>query len=85
MRRDEDDCISGREFRRWRHERELELDADVFGVDPPKPAPAIEPCRTTEPLTTPAQLGSHFAGRARAAGCEDAYDNEIEARYGKGW
>jgi len=45
----------------------------------------VDPCRVPEELTTPAQLGSHYAGRARAAGCEDAYDNEIEARYGKGW
>jgi hypothetical protein len=45
----------------------------------------VEPCRAPEELTTPAKLGSHYAGRARAAGCEDAYDNEIEARYGKGW
>jgi hypothetical protein len=37
------------------------------------------------PLTTPAQLGSHYAGRARAAGCEDEYDNAMEAKYGKGW
>jgi hypothetical protein len=44
-----------------------------------------EPCRVPEELTTPAKLGSHYAGRARAAGCEDAYDNEIEALYGKGW
>jgi hypothetical protein len=45
----------------------------------------IEPCRAPEPLTTPAQLGSHNAGAARKAGCSDEYDNAIEAKYGKGW
>jgi hypothetical protein len=45
----------------------------------------VEPCVAPSPLTTPAQLGSHYAGRARAAGCEDEYDNAMEARYGKGW
>jgi hypothetical protein len=85
MSRDEDDCVGGCEFRRWRHQRELELDDQVYGVDPPKLAPVIEPCAVPEPLTTPAKLGSHYAGRARAAGCEDAYDNAMEAKYGKGW
>jgi hypothetical protein len=46
---------------------------------------AFEPCRAPEPLTTPAQLGSHNAGAARKAGCSDEYDNAIEAKYGKGW
>jgi hypothetical protein len=45
--------------------------------------PVIEPCRVPDELRTLATLG--LAQRARAAGCEDAYDNEIEARYGKGW
>jgi len=37
------------------------------------------------PLTTPAKPGNYFAAAARKAGCEDAYDNAMEARYGKGW
>ena len=45
----------------------------------------VEPCRPVAPLTTPAQLGSHNAGAARKAGCEDAYDNAMQARYGDGW
>jgi hypothetical protein len=43
----------------------------------------LEPCRIPGELRTPATLG--LAGRARAAGCEDAYDNAMEARYGEGW
>lgn len=43
----------------------------------------LEPCRIPDELRTPATLG--MAGRARAAGCEDAYDNALEARYGEGW
>jgi hypothetical protein len=82
---DDRDHYEGAEFRHWRQQREIELDDQVYGVNPPKPAPVLEPCRVPPPLTTPAQLGSHYAGRARAAGCEDEYDNAIEARYGKGW
>jgi len=82
---DDREHYEGAEFRYWRQQREIELDDQVYGVDPPKPAPVIEPCRPTEPLTTPAKPGSYFAAAARKAGCEDAYDNEIEARYGKGW
>jgi hypothetical protein len=44
-----------------------------------------EPCRPTEPLTTPAKLGSHFAAAARKNGCEDEYDNAMEAKFGPGW
>jgi hypothetical protein len=47
--------------------------------------PVVEPCRSAEPLTTPAKPGSHNATAARRAGCEDAYDNAMEARYGEGW
>ena len=43
----------------------------------------LEPCRVPDELRTPATLG--LAQRARAVGCEDQYDNAIEARYGKGW
>ena len=45
----------------------------------------VEPCRPVAPLTTPAMPGNHNAGAARKAGCEDAYDNAMQARYGDGW
>jgi hypothetical protein len=45
--------------------------------------PALEPCRIPDELRTPATLG--LIGQARAAGCQDAYDNAMEARYGEGW
>ena len=44
-------------------------------VSPPAP----------EPLVTPALPGSHYAGAARKNGCEDAYDNAMEARFGPGY
>jgi hypothetical protein len=47
--------------------------------------PVVEPCRPVEPLTTPAKPGSHNAGAARKAGCDDEYDNAMQARYGEGW
>jgi hypothetical protein len=47
--------------------------------------PVVEPCRPVEQLTTPAKPGSHNAGAARKAGCEDAYDNAMQSRYGEGW
>ena len=43
----------------------------------------LEPCAIPDELRTPATLG--MAGRARSAGCEDEYDNALEARYGEGW
>ena len=84
MSRDEDDCRGGREFRQWRREKELELDEAVYAHLEQQPF-VVEPCRPPEPLTTPTQLGSHNAAAARKAGCEDEYDNAIEAKYGKGW
>jgi hypothetical protein len=45
----------------------------------------VEPCAVPPPLTTPAKPGNYFAAAARKAGCEDEYDNAMEARYGKGW
>ena len=45
----------------------------------------VEPCRPTQPLTTPARPGGHNAAAARKAGCEDEYDNAIQSRYGDGW
>jgi len=81
---DDEREMSGSEFRQWRRDRELELDEAVYGLPKEQPL-VVEPCRPPEPLTTPARLGSHNAAAARKAGCEDAYDNAIEARYGKGW
>ena len=43
----------------------------------------LEPCAIPDELRTPATLG--LAGRARATGCQDEYDNALEARYGEGW
>jgi hypothetical protein len=80
----DDECMGGREFRQWKRDREIELDDQVYGVAKEE-RPVVEPCRPNEPLTTPAKPGSFYAGRARAAGCEDEYDNAMEARYGKGW
>jgi hypothetical protein len=85
MSRDEEDCMGHGDWREWHRQRELELDEDVFGVPAPKPAPIIEPCAVPPPLATPAKPGNYFAAAARKAGCEDEYDNAMEARYGKGW
>jgi hypothetical protein len=82
---DDREHYDGAEFRHWRQQREIELDDQVYGVPAPKPVPVIEPCRVPPPLTTPAKLGSYFAAAARKAGCEDEYDNAMEAKYGKGW
>ena len=46
---------------------------------------AIAPCRAPTELRTPIRLGSFYAGQALKHGCQDAYDNAIEARYGKGY
>ena len=84
MSHEDDDDMGRGDFRRWRHERELLMDDAVYG-QPKEPTPVVEPCRPNPPLTTPAKLGSHFAAAARKAGCEDEYDNAIEAKYGKGY
>ena len=84
MSHDEDDSRSGAEFRRWRRQRELELDNQVYGV-PAEERPVLEPCRPTEPLTTPALPGDYYAGQAYKHGCEDEYINRMKARYGGEW
>ena len=48
------------------------------------PVVKVEPV-APEPLVTPALPGSHYAGAARKNGCEDAYDNAMEARFGPGY
>jgi hypothetical protein len=80
----EDNCESLGDIRRWRRDREIELD-DIAYSAPKEERVIWEPCRTDKPLTTPAKPGSFHAGQALKEGCQDAYDNEMEARYGEGW
>lgn len=84
MSYEDDDDMGRGDYRRWRRERELLMDDAVYG-QPKETPPVVEPCRPNPPLTTPAKLGSHFAQAAFKAGCEDEYDNAIEAKYGPGW
>jgi hypothetical protein len=84
MSYDDDDCMGSSEIGRWKRDREIELDDQVYGV-PAEERAVVEPCRPTSPLTTPALPGSFYVGRARAAGCDDEYDNEMERRFGAGW
>ena len=84
MSYDEDDSRCGAEFRRWRRQHELELDNQVYGV-PAEERPIVEPCRPTEPRTTPALPGKYSAGQALKNGTEDEYINRMTARYGGEW
>jgi hypothetical protein len=84
MSYEDDDCMSRSEIGRWKRDRENAMDDQVYGV-PAEERAVVEPCRPTAPLTTPALPGSFYAGRARAAGCDDEYDNEMERRFGAGW
>ena len=84
MSYDEDDSRCGAEFRRWRRQHELELDNQVYGV-PAEERPVVEPCRPTEPLTTPALPGNYYSGQALKNGTEDEYINRMTARYGGEW
>ena len=43
----------------------------------------VEPCRINAENTVPVRPG--YAAAARRAGCEDEYDNAMQARYGDGW
>ena len=56
---------------------DISADADTEGD-----VVIFEPCRVTTPCSVPVVPGN--AGAARKAGCEDEYDNEMEARYGEG-
>jgi len=47
------------------------------------PVKPLEPCRVPTPNTVPVRPGN--AAAARRAGCEDEYDNAMQARYGDGW
>ncbi len=72
--------LRDREFR-YRQER-LELEADLSAyADTSDPFSHYEPCRVPTPCTVPAVPGN--AAEARRAGCEDEYDNQMEARYGE--
>jgi hypothetical protein len=84
MSYDDDDCMGSSEIRRWKRDREIELDDQVYGV-PAEERAVVEPCRPTSPLTTPAKPGSFHAGQALKAGCQDEYDNAMEARFGPGY
>jgi hypothetical protein len=54
---------------------DLDTEGDVLFV--------TEPCRVPAPCTVPVVPGN--AAAARRNGCEDAYDNDMEARYGEGF
>jgi hypothetical protein len=49
------------------------------------PIKPVEPCRPNPPLTTPAKPGNHFAQAAWKAGCDDEYQNAMDAKYGPGY
>lgn len=73
----------GREYNR--RKRWLELQADLSADLDTEGGVVfvVEPCRVPPPCTVPVVPGN--AAAARRNGCEDAYDNEIEARYGEGF
>ena len=43
----------------------------------------VEPCAIPRPNTVPVRPG--YAAAARRAGCEDEWENAMQARYGDGW
>lgn len=43
----------------------------------------VEPCRINAENTVPVKPG--YAAAARRAGCEDEYDNAMQARFGDGY
>ncbi len=43
----------------------------------------VEPCRVNAENTVPVRPG--YAAAARRAGCEDEYDNAMQARFGDGY
>lgn len=64
-----------RRMARLELEGDMSADADTSGE-----VLMFEPCRVPTPCTVPVRPG--YAAAARRAGCEDEYDNEMEARYG---
>lgn len=73
----------GREYNR--RKRRLDLQADLSADLDTEGGVVfvVEPCRVPPPCTVPVVPGN--AAAARRNGCEDAYDNEMEARYGEGF
>ena len=59
------------------HRKAEQLPADAENIVP------VEPCRINAENTVPVRPG--YAAAARRAGCEDEYDNAMQARYGDGW
>ena len=59
------------------HRKREQLPAESEEVVP------VEPCRINAPCTVPVKPG--YAAAARRAGCEDEYDNAMQARFGEGW
>jgi hypothetical protein len=74
--------LRDREINRRRARLALEADISAY-ADTSDPFMPFEPCRALKPSAVPAVPGN--AGAARKAGCEDAYDNDMEARYGGGF
>ena len=57
-----------------RKREQLQADAEqIVPVSPRLPAENVVPVRPG------------YAGAARRAGCEDEWDNAMQARYGEGW
>lgn len=59
--------------RHRQHEQLPEPEEQIVPVSPRPPAENVVPVRPG------------YAGAARRAGCEDEYDNAMQARYGEGW
>jgi len=67
-----------------RRRARLALEADISAyADTSDPFIPVQPCRVLKQSAVPSVPGN--AGAARKAGCEDAYDNDMEARYGEGF
>jgi hypothetical protein len=74
--------LRDREINRRRARLAIEADISAY-ADTSDPFMPFEPCRALKPSAVLAVPGN--AGAARKAGCEDAYDNDMEARYGEGF
>lgn len=61
-------------IQRWLNEPIEDDDDDI---------PVLEPCRVPKPCTVEVRPGNYKA--AVRAGCEDEYDNQMQAKYGDGW
>jgi hypothetical protein len=74
--------LRDREINRRRARLALEADISAY-ADTSDPFIPVQPCRVLKQSAVPSVPGN--AGAARKAGCEDAYDNDMEARYGEGF